>query len=241
MKYIILLLFVTLELLTASGKTALISVDNEKNMATVKIEKIDVGMSGVVVHQISKEHSSIVSSGEVVAYDAKSQIATVKLTPFETLTNNYLPHGKWLPAVGDTFEFAKNYSRALLIAPDAEVYRKISESVSVEWVHPDLFAAELSYIGHPTPLKEDFQKFSEDAGIGLLFIFLEQKIYTVDIKSFTTLSVSDAPLEVKEEKLPFYSRIEKISASWFGAGTSRMQEYAPHYKALLMDRTKKEN
>jgi len=234
MKYILLLVFITFELFASVAKTDIVSVESEKSRATVKIDKIDIGMSGVVVHAISNEHSSILKNAEVIAYDKKSQIATLKLSDYISLKNNYLPHGKWKVSIGDSFEFARNYSRALLIAPDEEIYHKITKSVSVQWIHPDLFATLISYKGDATPLQEDFKTFSVDSSVGLLFIYLNQKIYTLDIKSFKILSISDAPLKQSEVKLPFYSRIGEISASWFGKGSSRLKSYEPHYYELLV-------
>ena len=41
-------------------------------------------------------------------------------------------------------------------------------------------------------------------------------------------------MEQKTEKTPFYTRVEKIDAAWWGAGSSRMDSYAPHYYELLV-------
>jgi len=34
-------------------------------------------------------------------------------------------------------------------------------------------------------------------------------------------------------QLPFYSRIKKIEAAWFGEGSDEMESYEPHYYDLL--------
>jgi len=220
MKYIILLTLLTLQLLLASTTSSILTVDNKNETATIKIDKIDIGVSGFVIHKIADGHTSILKSAEVIAYDKGTKIATLKLADYNIFKNNSLPSGKWHVEVGDTAQLAFAYSRALLIAPSEEIYHKITKSVDIQWVHPDLFATILSYKGHPTPLKEDFNTMSVDGGVGLLFIYLNKKVYTLDIKSFSILSISDAPLIQKDAKIPFYSRVGRITANWFGEGSS---------------------
>jgi len=114
--------------------------------------------------------------------------------------NDSLPTGKYTAEVGDTVELAFAYNRALLIAPSEEIYHRITQSVQTQWIHPDLFATILSYTGHPSPLKSDFYKMSDATSTGLLFIYLDKHVYTLDMKSFKILSISNAPLEVNKRK-----------------------------------------
>ena len=220
-------------------KSPIISIDNNKKTATIKVDHIDVGVSGFVVHHITSEHSAILKNATVIAFDNKSKIATVKMTPFNALKNNSLPYGKWKPAVGDTVELAFGYSRALLIAPDEEIYHRLSKSVHIQWIHPDLFATLLSFAGHPTPLRSDFTNFANSASVGLLFIYLDQNVYTVDSKSFKILSITNAPFVAEKKEKPFYTRIKEIDSNWWGAGSSKMKEYAPHYYELLIKNNSK--
>ncbi len=237
MKTILLLTFICFELMASIIKAPVLSIDG--NTITAKIEKVDVGVSGFVVHRIAKEHTSILKNATVIAYDKEKKIATLKMSNFTALRNNSLPSGKWKIVVGDEVQLAFGYSRALLIAPSEEIYHRITKSVRIQWVHSDLFATVLSYRGHPTPLKEDFEAMSIATSVGLLFIYLDKKLYTIDIKSFKILSISDAPLTQDSVKLPFYSRVEKIEANWFGAGSNELTEYAPHYYKLLVEYNKK--
>ncbi len=239
MKYTILLILMVSQIMAALIKAPILSVDNDKEIATIEIDHIDIGVSGFVVHHITPEHSSILKNATVTEYDKATKIATIKMSAFNALRNNALPYGKWKPQVGDTVELAFGYSRALLIAPNEEVYHQITKSVRIQWIHPDLFATVLSFAGHPTPLQEDFIGFSNAASVGLLFIYLDKKVYTVDIKSFKILNITDAPLEVKTKQKPFYTRVSKIDANWWGAGSSEMEQYAPHYYELLVQNNKK--
>jgi hypothetical protein len=238
MKYTILLILTAVHLMAALIKAPVVDINEEQNLLKVKLNSVQKGMSGYVVHTITPEHSAILKNVVVTAYDATTQTATLKMSDFDGLRNNSLPYGKWSVAKGDIVELAFGYTRALLIAPNEELYHKISQSVQVEWVHPDLFATVLSFEGHPTPLKSDFVSFANSTSAGLLFIYLDKRIYTVDIKSFAILNIVDAPLEQKSEQRPFYSRVKKIDAAWWGEGSSEMDAYAPHYYELLVANNK---
>jgi len=116
------------------------------------------------------------------------------------------------------------------------VYYRITRATKqLQWVHPDIFATILSFNGHPTPLREDFTSLSKATSVGLVFIYLNEKLYMVDSKSFTILNITDAPLEQKSVKLPFYTRVEQIDAAWWGEGSDEMKSYEPHYFELLKE------
>lgn len=238
MKQILILLLFVFELFGATMQTPLLSIDKESETITAKIEKIDVGVSGFLVKKIDDEHASILKNVVVVAFDEESKVATLQMHPFNALRNNALPTGKWEPQIGDIVELAFGYSRALLLAPSEEIYHQISKSVRVEWVHPDIFATLLSFEGHPTPLQSDFESFGVNASVGLLFLYLDKKVYTLDIQSFKILSISDAPLSQDSVVLPFYSRVEEIEANWFGEGSDELESYEPHYYELLVKNNK---
>ena len=233
MKYIILLTILGLELFASMTKSSVLSVDSATDIITTQIDKIDVGVSGFVVKHIDEEHAVILKKAEVLEYNQETKTATLKMSDFTVLQNSALPAGTWKVSVGDSVQLAFAYDRALLIAPSEEIYHRITKSIKVQWVHSDIFATGLSSEGHPTPLKEDFQNFGDTLGVGLLFIYLEEKLFTVDINSMKILNVSKAALGQESVKLPFYSRLEKISADWFGEGSSALESYEPYYYELL--------
>jgi len=239
MKKIILFLTLCAHLIASIINSPLLSINEEGTSATVKVQKVDIGMSGFVVHDVSANHTSILNSVVVTAFDTKSKIATLHLNDYNGLRNNALPTGKWRAEVGDMAILAFGYSRALLVSPNEEIYYRISKSIKIQWLHPDIFATILSFRGHPTPLKEDFDVMSDAASVGLLFIYIEKKVYTVDAKSFSILSISDAPLLQDSVQLPFYSRVEKIDAAWWGEGSDALESYAPYYYELLVKYNRK--
>ena len=240
MKYIFLLLLALFELNAGVVKSPIVTLDSDENIATIKINKIDVGMSGFIVHEIAPDHTSILKNVVVKSYDKTTQIAILKMSDYTGLRNNALPTGNWSVVVGDTAVFAFGYSRALLIAPSEEIYHQVSKSIKIQWIHPDIFATILSFKGHPTPLKEDFEAMSDASSVGLVFIYLNKKLFMLDIKSFKILTINDAPLVQDSIKLPFYTRIEEIDANWWGEGSNELESYEPHYYELLVAFNKKD-
>ncbi|MDY0117323.1 MAG: plasminogen-binding N-terminal domain-containing protein [Sulfurimonadaceae bacterium] len=234
MKYIFFMAIFTATLFGAMLKSPIISLDTDK--AIIEIEKIDVGMSGYIVRELNDEHSTILQLAVVESFDATTKQAVLKLSKIDTFSSNNLPKGLWKTQAGDIAVFASGYKRALLLAPTEEIYYRITKAVpALQWIHPDLFATFLSYEGHPTPLKKDFDLFGEDLEVGLLYLYIDEKLYTLDRSSFTILDIVDAPLiqEIDALKLPFYSRVEEISANWFGEGSSHLEMYEPYYYKLM--------
>lgn len=239
MKYAILILIFVSGLFANIVKAPIVSVNETENIATVKVEKIDVGMSGFVMHTLADNHTVILKNIVVQSYDENSKIATLELSDYNALVQNALPNGKWKVQVGDTALLAFGYSRALLVAPSEEIYHRITTSTkSVQWIHPDLFATILSLSGHPTPLRSDFTNLSIATAAGIVFIYLDKKVFTLDAQSFKILSISDAPLVQDKAQLPFYTRVEKITANWWGEGSGELKDYEPHYYELMIDANK---
>lgn len=236
MKHIIFILVFVSSLIAGVVKSPIISIDEHLDIATIKINKIDIGMSGFISHHIDDSHSVILKNIEVISFDKESKIATLKMSPYDALRNNSLPIGRWSVKVGDTAILAFGYTRGILIAPNDEIYYRITRSIKdLQWIHPDIFATILSFNGHPTPLREDFTKLSIATSVGLVFFFLDEKLYTADSKSFKILNVTDAPLKQTKTKLPFFSRVDEIEANWFGDGSNELEVYEAYYFELLSE------
>jgi hypothetical protein len=215
-------------------KTPVVTVDHASETATIKVENIDIGVSGFIVQRLSKETSSIIKSVEVVDFDKSTKVAKLRLLPYDSLEQNSLPSGKWNVEVGDIAILAFGYSRALLIAPNEEIYYRVTKATSqVQWIHPDIFTTILSFNGHPTPLKSDFDEMANSTAIGLVFFYIDQHIFTVDVKSMKVINISPATLKQKDVQLPFYSRITEIDANWWGSGSDELEAYEPYYCSFL--------
>jgi hypothetical protein len=236
MKKIFILLMLVIQLFGNAVSVPIDTIDKDGTGISVKLPNVDIGLSGVVVHKIDDAHSIILKKAEVIAYDKTTQKAILRLTKYEELENKALPISEWKVTTKDSVVLAIGYKRALLIAPTEEIYHKITKNIKLEWINSDYFTVLLSTNGHPTPLIEDFNSMSEKYAVGLVLIYLNDKLYTLDAKSFKILSVSDALFtkEAKKElQLPFYSRVKEIEANWFGAGSDKLKSYTPYYHKLL--------
>jgi hypothetical protein len=219
-------------LLAQTLSTTLISVNGEQG--TVKLAQAQAGLSGVVVRHFNEEHSAIIANAYVNSYNTESKIADLSITPYDGLQQNSLPKGNWTPRTGDEVLIAPDYTRALLIAPDSTVYDRISAAFkTLSWVHPDRFTAHLSMAGHPSPTQEDFNGFCTDNSVGLLYIYLEHSLFTLDCKSLSLLQVSHAPVVYDTINLPFFNRVESIREGFWGEGSDIMDDYAPYYLELM--------
>lgn len=235
MKHVFLWVLAVLQLFGAVVQSPVIGVNEDATQVSIQVDKIDVGVSGFVVHTIADGKRSIVASALVESFDASTKKAKLSISEYDALNSSALPKGKWSVKVGDEVVLAFGYTRGLLIAPSEEIYYRITKSSALQWVHPDLFATLLSFNGHPTPLRGDFSQMSTDSSVGLVFLFLQNKVFTLDAKSFKILAITDAKVEQKETKLPFYSRVEEIEANWWGEGSDELEEYEPHYYELMIE------
>jgi len=211
----------------------------KENRGFIKIDKIQEGVSGFLVRHFNDEHSAIIANVMVVGFNAATSEAEVTFSPYSGLKQNALPNGTWVPQEGDEAQLAFAYNRALLIAPNAQVYRDITSRAStIDWVHPDIFAAVLSQKGHPTPQVEDLQGFCNVSTVGLLYIYAKDTLFTLDCKSLNLLQVTTVQHEYESVELPFYSRIDTIREAWWGDGSSKMQAYDPYYMNLIAKHNK---
>lgn len=219
-------------LLAQTLSTSLLSVNGKQG--TVKLEQAQAGLSGVIVRHFNEEHSAIIANTVVNSYDAQNKVATLSITPYDGLQQNSLPKGNWRAQPGDEVLIAPDYSRALLIAPDSTVYDRITSAFkTLSWVHPDRFTAHLSVAGHPSPTLEDFNGFCTDNAVGLLYIYLEHSLFTLDCKSLSLLQVSHAPVVYESVQTPFFNRVESIREAFWGEGSDTMDAYAPYYLELM--------
>jgi len=234
----ILFLLLPFFLFASAIETPLLRI--EKEQAIVHIPAIDIGVSGFIVRHFTDRHSAIISNAIVSSFNKETQEATLTLSKYDGLIQNSLPNGNWTPQKGDMAILAFSYVRAVLIAPSETIYHDITSRIqTINWVHPDGFAAFLSYKGHPTPLAEDMQTYCSVASLGLIYLFSDNALFTIDCKSLTLLQITPASMQVENQELPFYSRIENIEANWFGKGNDELEAYDPYYMKLLVENNEK--
>lgn len=212
------------------------TVSDDGTAGTIKTARVEPGVSGFLIRHFTPEHSAIIANAVVSAYDEAQGIVHVDFSEYTGLRQNSLPKGEWQPAAGDEVILAFAYDRATLLAPNADIYRKLTSRINtVDWVHPDTLATYLSYKGHPTPIKADLSGFCSVMTAGLLMLYLDDALFTVDCHSLAVLQISQADLTYENTKLPFYSRVKEIDANWFGEGSGELDSYEPYYYELLVE------
>ncbi len=220
-------------LINGALHTPITSVDEENEEATIAtLKDTEVGMYGAVSHWFDERHAIALSWVEITKIDG--DVTTLKLHPILSLVQSALPTGTWKVKVGDDVAMGYNYQRAMLIAPNASIYRKITTYHSDrQWVHPDIFASTLSSNGHPSPLKEDFNQVCKANNIGTIAFMFDKSIVTVDCRSFKIIKNKSTSIKSKEQQVPFYTRVPHIADNWFGEGNDEIENYDKYYVELL--------
>ncbi len=226
-------LLITIGILEASSiSTPLLTIEDKRG--AIEAPELKVGMSGFIVRHFDATHSSIIANARVTQINPSSNRAIIEFSQYDGLRQNSLPSGKWNPKVADEVIIAYDYERALLIAPNDDTYLSLTASIpNIEWVHPDLYATYLSHEGHPTPLVEDFRRFCTASSIGLLYVQSAQTLFTLDCKNFTLLQNTESVVKDQKKQIPFYTRVPKIRAAWWGEGSSTLESYEPYYLELI--------
>lgn len=222
-------------LFNAPIHTSVNSVDEDEGIITIStIKDSQVGMYGIVSHRFDKRHSVALNWVEITKIEGEK--TTLKLIPIIALEQSALPSGTWKAKVGDDVALAYNYQRAMLIAPNASIYKKITTyHKDRQWVHPDLFASLISSNGHPSPLKEDFNQACRANNIGTVAFMFDKSIVTVDCQSFKIIKNKSTTVKSKEQQVPFYTRVPHIQNNWFGDGSDEVLDYDAYYVDLLAE------
>jgi len=206
-----------------------IIINSSQRTATIKDIDVPVGSSGIVIHYFDKEHSTIVARAELIDKNK------IEFKIFDTLKQEALPTPKILPKIGDKVILNYLYNRGLIIAPNHKTYENIIKNHNkIEWLHPDLFAAELSREKNPAPTKKNFKNFCNKYAVGIIYMAIDNKGYFVDCYSFKKVYEEPLKMDSNEIKLPFYSRVKEIESGWFNFyGASEVKDYTNYYINLM--------
>jgi len=238
MRLFLLALFLTTTLwglMNAPVHTLVTSLNEDaKEITITTVKDTQVGMYGAVSHWFDDKHSVALNWVEIIKIEGDK--TTLKLIPILALEQSALPSGTWKPKVGDDVAIAYNYQRAMLIAPNASIYKKITTyHKDRQWVHPDIFASVISSNGHPSPLKEDFAQMCRANNIGTVAFMFDKSIITIDCQSFIIIKNKSTTVKSKEQQVPFYTRVPHIQNNWFGEGSDDIEDYDAYYVDLLAE------
>ena len=235
-----LLFIVTIFLLTQSFLNAK-SLFNEFDTKILKIngryatvensDAIVVGSSGIVTHTFIDGTSTIVARADVVKKEADK--ATVRFEVFKLSAQDAFPKPGILPVVGDKVSLNYLYNRALIVAPNYNVYKEVTQHFKdIEWVHPDVVAAYLAKEFRPNPDKEVFQKVCKLNSASLIFFALNYHGYFVDCNNFKTVKTVKTGF-IKKAQVPFYTRVKNVETSWYNWSSSQISDYNGYYRSVI--------
>ncbi len=190
-----------------------VKIDNIKdNKTTINIGNLLVGTSGIVVHVYNNDKRLIVSNAKVIQSNNTSSI--VEFFDFKDLKQDAIPTSNRNVEINDILVLNYMYQSSLVIAPTQDTFKIVRSNFKYNnFLHSDIFAAQLKIDGQPYPSKEDIQNFSIKQNIGTIFIVVNKKVYILDAKTFNILTSYDIPYENKDLQMPFYSRVEKIESN----------------------------
>ncbi|WP_292664568.1 plasminogen-binding N-terminal domain-containing protein [Nitratifractor sp.] len=171
------------------------------------------GMSGVVLHNFGKGLQAITG----ILVQTEPGHATVRKG--DLLDHPGLPTPKSVALPGDTVLGGYLYNNVLVLAPNAETYRKITRSGGRFFIHPDLYAAYLSREGDSTPDASNLAGFAREAQVGLVYIVQKGRAILFDpISGHIVASRAFQPVG-SEARYPFYTRFSSVGGGFFGGGS----------------------
>lgn len=197
-------------------KPMIMRIQNVKDeSATINIGNLRVGQSAIIQHNYPNSKSLIVANAYVS--ESNSSFSTLKILPFLDLKQNALPTSNRKAVDGDIAIVNYLYDSSLIIAPSQDAFSATrAKYKDNNFLHSDIFGAKLKIEHEPLPSKETIQEFAIAQNIGTIFFIIKNKVYIVDTKTFAVLETDTISYNfIEDEKMPFYTRVEKIEANPF--------------------------
>ncbi len=230
LSFLVLCTFAQAQTLFKEYKTKVLET-SDTQVVIADSPEIVIGASGVIKHSFDAKTTTIIARGDVVQKDGTK--AVLKLAKFEMLSQGAFPEAGVKPIVGDEVIMNYLYDRALIVVPNANVFRDITKEYSdITWIHPDLVAAYLSKLYRPNPDQTIFRQACYQNTASLIFFGIKDQGYFVDCHNFNTIKTVKIS-NSGETQLPFYARVKDIETSWFSWSSSKISDYDSYYKTLI--------
>jgi len=230
LSFLVLCTFAQAQTLFKEYKTKVLET-SDTQVVIADSPEIVIGASGVIKHSFDAKTTTIIARGDVVQKDGTK--AVLKLAKFEMLSQGAFPEAGVKPIVGDEVIMNYLYDRALIVVPNANVFRDITKEYSdITWIHPDLVAAYLSKLYRPNPDQSIFRQACYQNTASLIFFGIKDQGYFVDCHNFNTIKTVKIS-NSGETQLPFYARVKDIETSWFSWSSSKISDYDSYYKTLI--------
>ncbi len=205
--------------------------DIEKDQAKIDITNINIGQSGIIVHQDDK-NSIIISQATVIK--SNSEYSTIEFIEKDILLQEAIPTSKLKPTNGDKFILNHLYQTSLLIVPNTKAKKVIKILFSNQnFLDEDFFASYLKLISQPVPTKEDILNFTNKQQVGSIFLAVKNNLYIVDTLSFKVVDTIDIKIDDNRTSSPFLTKIDEIERGFWDFGPEKIEDYNKYYLKLL--------
>ncbi|MFP4331969.1 MAG: plasminogen-binding N-terminal domain-containing protein [Campylobacterales bacterium] len=195
---------------------------------------LKIGETGSIIRWFDTNHSAVVAKAVVVDIDDGE--AKLLYRKYDALKNDAFPTAVLEPKRGDEVHMRSFNKRALLVAPDQEMYQKLTKTYdTIDWIHPDIFVSEIIKEGTIRPDRDDFRDFCSAYSVGVVYFVNGTKGEARDCSSFEILK-SDyiSGLVAKDKRMkPLYSRIGNIEAGWLSFLNNDIGDFYTYYRNLL--------
>ena len=230
MKKIVLTILISLSFAQNILEKKILSIEDE--LIILNANDLKVGMAGLVIEEISKDINPAMKYVEII--NISKNKAYAKIIDKEINPQDAMPSIKFKLNKDNKILFKVFYNRVLLISPNQEDYIKFTKNnKNLSFIHPDLLSYILTINGHLSPSKDDFKEFCTTNYTGLIKILANKKIYDIDCISFKVIKEKIYILTSKKIMKPFYLRVKKINANFFGEGSEEIEDYNKYYENLI--------
>ena len=186
------------------------TVANVSNTSVTLSNPLPVnGMTGIVIHNYGNDVEAITS--RILQNDT----GKVTLLDGDIVHHDKLPTVNTAVASGDKVIGGYLYNNILVLAPNAQIYNKITSSNHKTWIHPDLFALFLSKLGESVPTKENLKAFAQSYQVGLIYIVGTKGAKLLDPISGQIVGQKSMSQLPQKGNLPFFMRLENIESGIF--------------------------
>ncbi len=203
-----------------------------KNQATINIDNLRIGQSGIIVHNYNSKHSVIV--GVAIVKSSLDNNSTLELLKLNLLKQDAIPNSSLKPQNGDTFILNHLYNSSLLIVPNHDVSKTIKKLYPKQnFFNPDIFASYLKIMTSPVPTKEMMLEFCKNNNIGTIFIWVKNNLHIVDTNSFKIIYTEQLNTDNKTTQSPFFTKVKDIKIGFWDFGEEEIKDYNEFYSKFL--------
>jgi len=209
--------------------------NSTKNSATIDGIKIQLGVSGIVIHHYNNDNNIILNNAIVTKSNDNSSVITFNNNVI--LKQDAIPTTKLMPQDGDIFIANYLYNSSLLIVPNLKAKQIIQDIYPKQnFINEDFFATILKMDKTPIPTKKEIQKFCLENQIGTIFFVIENKLYIVDAISFKIVYTQKLQYIDNSTSVPFFTKIKDIKKGfWDIFNKNKIDDYNSYYRTLIFD------